>query len=176
MKKIKSVILGLSILLLAGCGNSVPDEIRYKMMGSDDVPSDWVIFNEDSGEDWGGQMYNVHFGYGSEPEDPAVEHQLIIYTDSAEAIAGFEEYRDFIYVEGWSKPAEADFVPASPDDKLEYQCAELKINSEMTYNCFVLQQHENYVSAIGARLGKSITFDVLNSTLRSIDAKLNGGN
>ena len=164
------VLLGV---LLAGCSTNVPAEMRARMVDTNDIPQDWVIFKESASEDWGGELYNIAFAYGNESESPALEHQLIIYADAASAIAGFEEYQAYIFATGWEQTDQVPFRPASPDDLFEVRCSTQEIDHVMTDICFVLQQHENYVSALGYQMGGSLTFEVLDSILKTIDVKLN---
>ncbi|MBI2332019.1 MAG: hypothetical protein HYU84_07670 [Chloroflexi bacterium] len=164
------VFLGV---LLSSCSTSVPAEMRAMMVGTEDIPAEWIIFKESTGKDWGGQLYNIAFAYGNESESPALEQQLIVYADAAAALDGFEEYKGYMYVEGWSVPPEVNFSPITLEDKFEYKCMDQEIDHVLTKICFILQQHKNYVSALGVHMGDPVTFDVLNSVLKSIDEKLN---
>jgi|GEM_PF-3492120 len=169
----KVLVLFLLGVLLAGCSANVPAEMRARMVDTDDIPQDWVIFKESASEDWGGTLYNVAFAYGNESESPALEHQLIIYADAASAIAGYEEYRAYIFASGWNETDQVTFRPSSPEDLFEVRCSTQEIDHVMTDICFVLQQHENNVSALGYQMGGSLNFDVLDSILQTIDVKLN---
>jgi hypothetical protein len=173
MKITKLALFVLLGGLLAGCSTGVPVEMRAMMVGTEDIPPEWIIFKESTGEDWGGQLYNIAFAYGNESESPALEHQLIVYSDAAAATNGYEEYKSYIYVEDWSVPSEVNFSPMKPEDKVEYRCTDREIDHVMTKICFILQQHDQYVSALGLNMGGPLTFDVLNSILKSIDQKLN---
>ena len=173
MRKVQIGILILLGVVLAGCAKNVPPEMREKMMGEEDVPSDWIIFNEATGEDWGGQLYNIAFAYGNESESPALEQQLIVYSDEVAALAGYDEFSKYIFVEGWDVSPEITFSPSTATDMFEARCTDREIDHVMTKICFVLQQHSNYVSALGVHMGGPITFEVLNSVLKSLDAKLN---
>lgn len=172
MNRTKIVFLILVGFLLTGCSTNVPPEMRAKMMGTEDIPAEWIIFNESTGEDWGGQLYTVAFAYGNESESPALEQQLIVYEDSALASTGFDEFNAYIFAEEWSASPEITFSPTSSDDKFAAKCTEREIDHVLTKICFVLHQHEIYVSALGVHLGGPVTFDVLNSVLAAIDTKL----
>ena len=173
MKIFRIILFVLAGIMIAGCSSGVPAEMRALMIGTEDIPAEWIIFKESTGKDWGGELYNVAFAYGNESESPALEHQLIVYSDAAAAVNGFEEYKGYIYAGDWSTPLEADFSPMAPKDKFEYKCTEREIDHVLTTICFVLQHHNNYVSALGVHLGGPLTFDVLNEILNSIDGKLN---
>ncbi|MFN8433323.1 MAG: hypothetical protein U0V18_04855 [Anaerolineales bacterium] len=170
----KKVWIGILLgVVLAGCSTNVPPEMRARMIDTENVPSEWIIFNESKGEDWGGQLYTVAFAYGNESESPALEQQLIVYSDESAAITGYDEFDKYIFVEEWTLNSEITFAPSTATDKFSAKCTDREIDHVMTKICFVLQQHANYVSALGVHMGGPITFDVLNSVLKSIDAKLN---
>ncbi len=173
MRTVKNVLLLLMGMVLAGCAKSVPPEMRAMMVGTEDIPQEWIIFKESTAEDWGGDLYNIAFAYGNESESPALEHQLIVYADAASASKGFEEYRAYIFESGWQKTDQVKFVPSSPNDLFEVQCTTQEIDHVMTNICFALQQHANYVSALGYQMGGPLTFEILDSILKSIDVKLN---
>lgn len=175
MKAMKIFVLLVLAVLLAGCATGVPAEMRALMVGTGDIPQEWVIFKESTGKDWGGELYNLAFAYGNEPTDPALEQQLIVYADEAAALKGFEEYSAYMFVEDWERPAETTFAPASPADLFEYKCVTREIEHVMLTNCFVLQQRGNYLSALGAQMGGPLTFEVVDEVLKAIDAKLAGG-
>lgn len=172
MKIVRIGILVLLGVVLAGCANNVPPELRMKMMDTEDVPSEWIIFNESTGEDWGGQLYTIAFAYGNESESPAFEQQLIVYSDESAAIAGYDEFANYFFVEEWKDNPEITFSPSTTTDKFAAKCTDREIDHVMTNICFALQQHGNYVSALGVHMGGPINFEVLNSVLASIDAKL----
>jgi hypothetical protein len=174
MKNKKIGVLVLFGLLLAGCATHVPDEMRAVMLGQEDIPSSWIIFNESTGEEWGGDMYNIGFAYGNESTAAAIEQQLIVYADADAAVKGFGEYKDYIYTDKWSTPAEADFSPMTSSDLYEFKCADQELDHVLLKNCLVLQQHDNYVSAVGASVSGPLTFEALNAALKSIDKKMNG--
>jgi len=171
---LKISILFVLAILLAGCSTSVPVEMRALMVGTEDIPQEWIIFKESTSEDWGGELYNVAFAYGNEPYSPAVEHQLVVYFDKTAAIKGFEEYKGYIYSPEWMIPPEADFSPSAVEDLFEYKCTELEVDHVLVINCFILQQHGSYISALGVQMGDPLTFEVLNGILQSIDEKING--
>lgn len=173
MKNFKLAMFVWMGIFLVGCSTNIPLEMRAMMMDTEDVPSEWIIFNESTGKDWGGQLYNIAFAYGNESESPALEQQLIVYQDAAAASDGFDEYKAYIYAEDWSVSPEITFSPSTPEDKFESKCTDREIDHVMTKICFILQQHEEYVSALGVHMGGPVTFDVLNSVLESIDRKLN---
>ena len=172
MKNIRIIFLVLTGLLLAGCSGNVPPEMRARMMGTEDIPAEWIIFKESTGKDWGGQLYTVAFAYGNESESPALEQQLIMYEDAASAVNGFDEFNAYIFSEEWTVSPEITFSPSASEDKFAAKCTEREIDHVLTKICFVLHQHKNKVSALGVHLGGPITFDVLNSILVSIDTKL----
>jgi len=172
MKNIRIIFLVLMGLVLAGCAGDVPPEMRAKMMGTEDIPAEWIIFNESTGEDWGGQLYTIAFAYGNESESPALEQQLIVYEDAVSAGNGFDEFNAYIFSEEWTAAPEITFSPSTSEDKFAAKCTEREIDHVLTKICFVLHQHENYVSALGVHLGGPVTFDVLNSVLAAIDTKL----
>lgn len=159
-------------VLLAGCSTGVPPEIRTLMVGTEDIPQEWIIFKESAGKDWGGELYNLAFAYGNDSTSPAVEQQLIVYGDEAAALKGFGEYSTYMFVDGWSHPAEATFAPSSPDDRFEYMCTDRELDHVMLKSCFILQQHGIYVSAVGVQMGDPLTFAVLDKILQAIDGKL----
>lgn len=175
MKLTKIFSLLVLAVLFAGCSAGVPPEIRALMVGTEDVPQEWIIFNESTGEDWGGKLYNLGFAYGNESTAPALEHQLIVYVDEAAAVKGFEKYSGYMFVEGWEKPAEATFAPASPEDPFGYECTDRELDHVLMKNCFILQRHGIYVSAVGAQMGGPLTFAALDEALKAIDGKLAGG-
>lgn len=174
MKAVKIVLFVLVGALLAGCSTSVPPEMRALMMGTEDVPQEWIVFKESTAKDWGGELFHVAFAYGNESTDPALEHQLIVYENDAQAKAGFEEYRNYMFVPEWHPPVEATFVPATPADLFEYKCVTREIEHVMLTNCFVLQQHGNYVSALGVQMGGPVTFETVDVVLKAVDGKLAG--
>lgn len=169
----KILVIFLLGVLLAGCSSGVPAEMRARMVDVGDIPQDWVIFKESKAKDWGGDLYNVAFAYGNESESPALEHQLIVYPDAVSAVKGYEEYRGYIFESLWEETEQVIFTPSNSTDLFEIRCTTQEIDHVMTGICFALQQHENYVSALGYQLGGSLTFDVLNLILMSIDLKLN---
>lgn len=173
MKITKKVLFVLLGLVLAGCSTSVPPEMRAIMMDTEDIPSEWIIFNESTGDEWGGEMYNIGFAYGNESTAAAIEQQLIVYPNVDAAVKGFGEYKAYIYTNEWATPAEADFSPMMPADLFEYRCTDQELDHVLLKNCLILQHHNNYVSAVGASLSGPLTFDALNAALKSIDEKLN---
>ena len=175
MKAVKIVLFVLISVLLAGCSTSVPPEMRALMMGTEDIPQEWIVFKESTAEDWGGELFHVAFAYGNESTDPALEHQLIVYVDEAEAKAGFEEYSNYMFVPEWQTPVEATFAPVTPADLFAYKCVTREIEHVMLTNCFVLQQHSNYVSALGVQMGGPVTFETVDAVLKAVDVKLTGG-
>ena len=175
MRMMKVFSLLVMAVLIAGCSTGVPPEMRALMMGTEDVPQEWVIFKESSGKDWGGDLYNLAFAYGNDPTSPALEQQLIVYADEAAAEKGFGEYTAYMFVEEWVRPVETNFTPASPADLFEYKCVTREIEHVMLTNCFVLQQHGRYVSALGVQMGDPLTFEFVDKVLKSIDGKLTGG-
>ena len=174
MKAVKNVLFVLVGVLLAGCSTSVPPEMRAKMMGAEDIPQEWIITKESTAEDWGGELFNLAFAYGNESTDPALEHQLIVYTDEAAAGSGFDEYNAYIFVEEWQTPTETNFAPASAADRFAYKCVTREIEHVILTNCLALQQHGRYVSALGVQLGGPVTFEVVDQVLTAIDKKLAG--
>ncbi len=174
MKAVKIVLFVLVGILLAGCSTNVPPEMRALMMGTEDIPQEWLIFKESTAEDWGGELFNVAFAYGNESTDPALEHQLIVYADEAEAGSGFDEYNAYIFVEEWQTPVETNYAPASAADRFTYKCVIRDIEHVILTNCFALQQHGKYVSALGVQLGGPLTFEVVDQVLTAIDRKLAG--
>ena len=159
MKSVKIILFVLIGVLLAGCYERPTGNAR-------------IIFKESTAEDWGGELYNVAFAYGNESTDPALEHQLIVYTDEAAAKAGFEEYSAYIFVQEWQPPAEATFTPSTVDDLFAYKCVTREIEHVMLTNCLVLQQHGIYVSALGVQMGGPVTFETVDAVLKAIDGKL----
>lgn len=174
-RKLKMILIVLLGVLAAGCSTGVPSAMRAMMMDAEDIPQEWVIFKESKAEDWGGELFNVAFAYGNEPTDPGLEHQLIVYTDEAVAVQGFEEYNAYIFVEEWQTPAETTFAPSSDTDRFEYKCVTREVKYVMVTNCFALQQHGIYVSALGVQLGGPLTLDVVDQVLTAIDGKLASG-
>jgi hypothetical protein len=174
MKILKRAFLVLCFLLDA-CAPSIPSYVRDLMITTNDVPSGWAHQGENITDEWGGTKYTIGFGYGNDVTDPAIGHQLIVYSDKPSAIKGYEEYKNWIFTEIWVKPNEASFKPSNPGDIFEYRCDSLIINGEPLMDCLILQQHGSYVSAIDVRLGVPLTFDSLNSILKSIDEKMNKG-
>ncbi len=174
MKALKIVLFVLAGILLVGCSTNVPPEMRALMMGTEDIPQEWVIFKESTAEDWGGELFNVAFAYGNESTDPALEHQLIVYEDEAAANKGFEEYSNYMFVSEWQTPVEATFTPSTPDDLFEYKCVTREIEHVILTSCFVLQQHGIYFSALGVQMGGPVTFEIVDAALTAIDKKLTG--
>ena len=174
MKAVKIVLFVLVGVLLAGCSTSVPPEMRAKMMGTEDIPQEWIITKESTAEDWGGELFNLAFAYGNESTDPALEHQLIVYTDEAAAGSGFDEYNAYIFVEEWQTPVETNFAPSSAADRFAYKCVTREIEHVILTNCLALQQHGSYVSALGVQLGGPVTFEIVDQVLAAIDKKLAG--
>lgn len=174
MKTKKLTFVILFGLVLAGCTSNVPADMRLMMMDQEDIPSEWIIFNESTGEEWGGEVYNIGFAYGNESTSAAIEQQLIVYSDATAAVKGFGEYTGYMYTAGWSTPVEANFAPMTAGDLYEFKCADQELDHTVLKNCLVLQQHDNYVSAVGASVSGPLTFEALNSALKAIDAKLNG--
>ena len=170
----KIILFMLLGILLTGCSASVPPEMRALMVGEADIPREWIIFKQSTATDWGGELYNVAFAYGNDPTDPALEQQLIVYTDETAAKAGFEEYSDYMFVPEWQTPAEATFAPAAPADLFAYKCVTREIEHVMLTNCFILQQHGVYVSALGVQMGGPVTFESVDAVLKAIDEKLAG--
>lgn len=175
MKLMKLFSILMLAVLLASCSTGVPPEMRELMMGTEDIPQEWVIFKEGTAKDWGGTLYNVAFAYGNESTDPALEHQLIVYVDETAAEKGFEEYSAYMFVEEWTRPSESKFIPTSSGDRFEYKCVTREIEHVMLTNCFALQKHGSYVSALGVQLGGPLTFEVVDEVLKAIDGKLGGG-
>lgn len=174
MKWMKVLSLLVAAVLVSGCSTGVPPEMRGLMMGTEDIPQEWVIFKEGTAKDWGGTVYNVAFAYGNEPTDPALEHQLIVYADETAAAKGFEEYTAYMFVEEWKQPAETQFTPSSSADGFEYKCVTREIEHVMLTNCFALQLHGLYVSALGVQMGGPVTFEAVDEALKAIDGKLGG--
>ncbi len=175
MKTIRRYFLLAFAVVLAGCSTDVPSEMRELMMGTEDIPQEWVIFKQGTAKDWGGTIYNVAFAYGNESTDPALEHQLIVYADEAAAEKGFEEYNAYMFVEEWTRPAESKFAPSSSADRFEYKCVTREIEHVMLTNCFALHLRGYYVSALGVQLGGPVTFEAVDEVLKAIDGKLGGG-
>lgn len=172
MNAMKIVLFVLVGVLLTGCSTSVPPEMRALMMGTEDIPQEWIVFKESTAEDWGGELFHVAFAYGNESTDPAMEHQLIVYADEAAAGKGFDEYNGYIFVEEWQTPPESSFAPTSAADRFAYKCVTREIEHVMLTSCFALQQHGRYVSALGVQLGGPLTFEVVDQVLTAIDKKL----
>jgi hypothetical protein len=168
----KSALIILVLVLLQGCKPEFPPSIKTKMLEPKDFPKGWLVFRETSGLEWGGKSYNIGFDYGTKLEDPGIGHGLIVYPDGKSAVSGFEEYKS-IFTQIWKEPIEADFTPMMPEDLIEYKCVKSLTNGKLVQDCLVIQQHGNFISAIDATIGEPITFDVLNSILKSIDEKLN---
>ena len=173
--RIAKIVLFIAMgILLAGCSTGIPAETRAMMMDSNDVPAEWIIANESTGRDWGGQLYNIAYAYGNESTAPAIEQQLIVYPGDAAAKEGFEEYKNYMFVDAWSVPPEADFSPSLSEDQFQFMCTDRELDHVMMKNCFILQQHGKYVSAVGVQMGEPLTFEVVNGILRKIDGKLGG--
>ena len=174
MRNLRLVLVILIGVLLAGCSTSVPPEMRAMMMGTEDIPQEWVVFKESTANDWGGQLFHVAFAYGNESTDPALEHQLIVYENEAAAKAGFEEYSNYMFVAEWQTPVEATFTPSTSADLFDYKCVTREIEHVMLTSCFILQQHANYISALGVQMGGPVTFEAIDAALTAIDNKLTG--
>lgn len=174
MKNVKTILFVILGMLLASCSTSVPPEMRALMIGNEDIPQEWIVFKESTAKDWGGTLFHVAFAYGNESTDPALEHQLIVYETEAKAKAGFEEYSNYMFVIEWQTPVEATFTPSTPADLFEYKCVTREIEHVMLTSCFAIQQHGNYISALGVQMGGPVTFEVIDAALKAIDGKLTG--
>lgn len=158
------------------CAPSPNPSISHMILSSNEAPSGWIRFGEAESIEWGGESYSVSFAYGDNLHSPQIGHSIILYSSESEAIDGYSEYKNWIFTDIWKTPSESDFTPINLHDQFEYKCKEVRINGMKRMDCLILQQHNNLVSVLDIRMGEPLTFDEVNSILKSIDQNLNESN
>ena len=161
-------------LLLYACNvrELVPHEL---MLTVNDFPPGWshdklIDIPKVAGAD--ARRDSFHYGQGK--YWLVTGHQLVVYSDTASAIAAFPIWEKEWYPEvgDWRQPSAATFVPSNPKDHYRLGCTQVVLDIGDVTSCLFLQQHGRLISLITANLDpQAMTLEQFEMALARLDLR-----